>query len=84
MHSETAIDAAGASVVSVALSMAERRLGGLDGKTAAVIGAGAMGALSAVHLSQAGIATLHVLNRSVSRAQRLARKIRESGSGPTR
>ncbi len=79
VHSETAIDAAGASVVSVALSMAERRLGGLDGKTAAVIGAGAMGALSAVHLSQAGIAHVHVLNRSVSRAQRLARKIRETG-----
>ena len=35
VHSETAIDAAGASVVSVALGMAERRLGGLAGKTAA-------------------------------------------------
>ena len=45
VHSETAIDAAGASVVSVALGMAERKLGGLPGKTALVIGAGAMGAL---------------------------------------
>lgn len=79
VHSETAIDAAGASVVSVALGMAERKLGGLSGKTAAVIGAGAMGALSAVHLTRAGIGHIHVLNRSLSRAQRLARKIRESG-----
>jgi len=79
VHSETAIDAAGASVVSVALSMAERRLGGLEGKTAAVLGAGAMGALSAAHLTRAGIAHVHVLNRSMSRAQRLARKIRETG-----
>ena len=79
VHSETAIDAAGASVVSVALGMAERKLGGLPGKTALVIGAGAMGALSAAQLTRAGIGHIHVLNRSVSRAQRLARKIRESG-----
>ncbi|BBZ49613.1 glutamyl-tRNA reductase [Mycobacterium heidelbergense] len=79
VHSETAIDAAGASVVSVALGMAGRRLGGLGGKTAVVIGAGAMGALSAAHLTRAGIGRIQVLNRSLSRAQRLARKVRESG-----
>src|ERR1700756_4538919 len=79
VHSETAIDAAGASVVSVALGMAERKLGGLPGKTAVVIGAGAMGALSSAHLTRAGIERIQVLNRSSSRAQRLARKIRESG-----
>lgn len=79
VHSETAIDAAGASVVSVALTMAERRLGGLSGRTAVLVGAGAMGALAAAHLSRAGIAEVHVLNRSLSRAQRLVRKIRETG-----
>ncbi|OBG41001.1 glutamyl-tRNA reductase [Mycobacterium sp. E3198] len=79
VHSETAIDAAGASVVSVALGMAERRLGGLAGKTAVVVGAGAMGALSSAHLIRAGIEHIAVVNRSASRAQRLARKIRESG-----
>jgi glutamyl-tRNA reductase len=79
VHSETGIDAAGASVVSVALGMAGRRLGGLSGRTAVVIGAGAMGALSASHLIRAGIGDIVVLNRSLPRAQRLARKIRESG-----
>ncbi|WP_066917732.1 glutamyl-tRNA reductase [Mycobacterium interjectum] len=79
VHSETAIDAAGASVVSVALGMAERRLGGLAGKSAVVIGAGAMGALSSAHLVRSGIEHVGVVNRSASRAQRLARKIRESG-----
>ena len=79
VHSETAIDAAGASVVSVALGIAERKLGGLPGKTAVVIGAGAMGALSAAHLTRAGIGHIHVLNRSLSRAQRLVRKVREAG-----
>jgi glutamyl-tRNA reductase len=80
VHSETAIDAAGASVVSVALGMADSKLGGLQGKTAAVIGAGAMGALSAGHLTRAGIGNVHVVNRSLPRAQRLVRKIREAGT----
>lgn len=79
VHSETAIDAAGASVVSVALHLAERKLGTLVGKTAVLIGAGAMGALSAAHLTRAGIGGIRVLNRSVSRAQRLACKIGEAG-----
>lgn len=80
VHSETGIDAAGASVVSVALDLAERRLGGLEGKTAVVVGAGSMGALSSAHLTRAGIGRVRVLNRSLSRAQRLARRIRESGT----
>ncbi|ORB85376.1 glutamyl-tRNA reductase [Mycobacterium kansasii] len=79
VHSETGIDAAGASVVSVALDIAARHLGGLASKTAVVVGAGAMGALSAAHLTRAGIGRIHVLNRSLPRAQRLADKIRASG-----
>jgi glutamyl-tRNA reductase len=81
VHSETAIDAAGASVVSVALGMAETKLGGLAGKTAVVVGAGAMGALCVAHLTRAQVRDVHVVNRSLTRAQRLARKVRESGAG---
>jgi glutamyl-tRNA reductase len=80
VHSETGIDAAGASVVSVALGMADTKLQGLQGKTAVVVGAGAMGALSAAHLTRAGVSHVYVVNRSLPRAQRLARKIRESGT----
>ncbi|WP_428342464.1 glutamyl-tRNA reductase [Mycobacterium sp.] len=80
VHSETGIDAAGASVVSVALGMAEAKLEGLQGKTAVVVGAGAMGALSVGHLTRAGIDNVYVVNRSLPRAQRLARKIRDSGT----
>lgn len=80
VHSETGIDAAGASVVSVALGMADAKVGGLQGKTAVVVGAGAMGALSAAHLTRAGVQNVYVVNRSLPRAQRLARKIRESGA----
>jgi glutamyl-tRNA reductase len=80
VHSETGIDAAGASVVSVALGLADTKLAGLAGKTAAVVGAGAMGALSAAHLTRAGVAHVHVVNRSLPRAQRLARRIRDTGT----
>ncbi len=79
VHSETGIDAAGASVVSVALGMAEARLGGLAGRAAAVIGAGAMGTLSAAHLVRAGISAVHIVNRSLPRAQRLAGNLRDQG-----
>src|ERR1044072_3163323 len=53
VHSETGIDSAGASVVSVALDMAEAKLGSLAGRSAVVIGAGSMGSLSAKHLVRA-------------------------------
>ena len=55
VHTETGIDAAGASVVSVALAAATDALGrGLDGVRAVVVGAGSMGALAAAHLRRAG------------------------------
>jgi glutamyl-tRNA reductase len=79
VHTETGIDAAGASVVSVALGMADNRLDGLAGRSAAVVGAGSMGALSAAHLMRAGISAVHVVNRSLPRAQRLAASLREQG-----
>ncbi|WP_299564769.1 glutamyl-tRNA reductase [uncultured Mycolicibacterium sp.] len=85
VHSETGIDKAGASVVSVALDIASERLGGagsrtgLAGRNAVIIGAGAMGALAAKHLVVAGVDRVAVVNRSLERAQRLAENIREQG-----
>jgi glutamyl-tRNA reductase len=81
VHTETGIDAAGASVVSVALGMAETRLDGLGGRTAVVVGAGAMGALSAKQLARAGVERVHIVNRSLPRARKLAHKIRDGGVG---
>lgn len=79
VHSETGIDAAGASVVSVALDIAEAKLGSLAGRTAVVIGAGSMGALSAKHLVRAGVERVHVVNRSLPRARRLAQSLLDQG-----
>ena len=79
VHSETGIDSAGASVVSVSLEMAERRIGGLAGRRAVVVGAGAMGALAAKHLVRAGVEQVDVVNRSLPRARRLSQNIADLG-----
>lgn len=91
VHTETGIDSAGASVVSVSLEMAEKRLNGglersdrgigtgLAGRSAVVVGAGAMGALAAKHLVRAGVERIDVVNRSLPRATRLAENIAELG-----
>lgn len=72
VHSDTGIDRAGASVVSVALDHAERVLGSLAGVRAVVVGAGSMGALSGTSLKRRGVTDIVVANRSPERAERLA------------
>ncbi|MDQ1743842.1 MAG: glutamyl-tRNA reductase [Pseudonocardiales bacterium] len=78
VHTETGIDRAGASVVSVALRQAAELLGGVEelvGKRILILGAGSMGALAGATLQRlAGGAALDavVINRSLERAQRLA------------
>lgn len=72
VHSETGIDRAGASVVSVALDRAQLVLGPLAGRTALVLGAGAMGGLAVAQLARAGIGKILVANRTFERAERLA------------
>jgi glutamyl-tRNA reductase len=84
VHAETGIDRAGASVVAVGLAEAERILGPLPlaGQRVLVVGAGSMGALAASMLRRSGVTDLTVANRSVDRAERLARALQVTGSGP--
>jgi glutamyl-tRNA reductase len=78
-HSETGIDAAGASLVSEALADAQRLLGGLVGRRALVLGAGSMGALSAAQLRRAEVGSIVVVNRTPERAARLAAALTGEG-----
>ena len=71
-HAETGIDKAGQSVVTAALDMAEAQLSSLDGRSALVVGAGAMGALAVATLTRAGVGPLRITNRNRERADRLA------------
>ncbi|MCU1659073.1 MAG: hypothetical protein JWO57_3729 [Pseudonocardiales bacterium] len=72
VHSDTGIDQAGASIVSVALDQAAGMLGSLDGRRALIVGAGSMGALAGATLMRRGVTDIVVANRSVDRAERLA------------
>jgi glutamyl-tRNA reductase len=71
VHTETGIDRAGASLVSVALDRAEDRIGSLDGRSVLVVGAGSMGALAATTLARRGAAVV-VSSRTEAHAARLA------------
>ncbi len=71
-HSETGIDRAGASVVSLALDQATAVLETLAGRSALVIGAGSMGALSGASLRRRGAEGLVIANRTTANAERLA------------
>lgn len=80
-HTETGIDRAGASLVGVGLTLAERALGPLQGKRALVVGAGSMSALSAATLQRAGVTDIVVVNRTHDRAVRLAQTVGGRAAG---
>ena len=74
VHTETGIDRAGASLVSVALDRAAARLGPLADRAALVVGAGSMGALAATTLARRG-AVVTVTSRTTASAARLAESV---------
>jgi glutamyl-tRNA reductase len=73
-HSETGIDRAGASLVSVGLELAERSLEGLAGRTVLVVGAGSIAALTATTAARHGMNVV-VTNRTPARADALATSV---------
>ncbi len=79
VHSETEIDAAGASVVSEALADAESLLGDLAGRSALLVGAGSMGGLAAAQLRRSGIGEVVIANRTADNGARLAASLRDEG-----
>ena len=71
-HSETGIDRAGASLVSVGLDLAEQSTGPLAGRSALLVGAGSMGALAGATLRRREVGRLVLANRTPANARRLA------------
>jgi glutamyl-tRNA reductase len=78
-HTETGIDDAGRSLVSVGLERAVEAVGPLDGRRVLVIGAGSMGALAGATLRRAGAGEIVVANRTLDRAERLAETLEGRG-----
>jgi glutamyl-tRNA reductase len=69
---ETAIGAGGGSVASVAAEVASERLGGIEGASVLVVGAGRVAELVAANLTARGAGNLLVANRDPGRAAALA------------
>ena len=76
VRSQTEIGAHPVSVAYAAVQMARRIFGDLKGQTALIIGAGDTAKLIARHLVSQGIARIVVANRSLERAEVLARDVR--------
>jgi glutamyl-tRNA reductase len=81
VHSDTGIDEAGQSIVSVALERAVEVVGPLEGRPVLVVGAGSMGALAGATLERAGAGRIVVANRSADNARRLATALEGDGVG---
>ncbi|HEY3356157.1 MAG TPA: glutamyl-tRNA reductase [Polyangia bacterium] len=75
VRTETGIAAGAASVSSVAVDLAERIFGSLDGRLVLIIGAGEMADLAARHLHAAGAADILCVNRTYERAVELAARV---------
>jgi glutamyl-tRNA reductase len=71
-RSETGIGANSVSIASVAVEMARKIFGSLEGRTVFLVGAGKMTVLAARHLLQQGAGKILVCNRTRERAERIA------------
>ncbi len=75
IREQTQIGESPVSVSSVAVDLAKRIFGSLEGKNVLLLGAGEMGEAAARHLKASGADTLRLANRTFARAQELASKL---------
>ncbi len=75
VRTETKIAYNSVSVSSAAVELASKKLGGLEGRSALIFGAGKMAQLTAQHLLSRGIKKIFVANHHLSRAEEMAAKI---------
>src|SRR6202140_697079 len=74
VRTETAVGSSSVSIASVAVELAKKIFGSLNGKSVYLVGAGKMSELAARHLLAHGAASIFVANRTYDRAIRLAHK----------
>jgi glutamyl-tRNA reductase len=72
VRTETEIGSNSVSIASVAVDLARKIFGSLQGRTVFLVGAGKMSELAARHLVQQGAGTILVWNRTVERARHMA------------
>jgi glutamyl-tRNA reductase len=74
VRNETSVATSAVSVASVAVDLAKKIFGNLEGKAVYLVGAGKMCELSARHLLAHGAKQIYVANRTYDRAAALAKK----------
>jgi glutamyl-tRNA reductase len=74
VRTETAVGSSAVSVASVAVELAKKIFGSLEGKHVFLVGAGKMSELAARHLLAHGAGSIFVANRTYERALKLAAK----------
>jgi glutamyl-tRNA reductase len=72
VRTETEIGSNSVSIASVAVELARKIFGSLQGRTVFLVGAGKMSELAARHLVQQGAGKILVTNRTLERARRMA------------
>ena len=72
VRSETGIGSTSVSIASVAVDLARKIFGSLEGRTVFLVGAGKMSEIAARHLVQQGAGAILVSNRTGERARRMA------------
>jgi glutamyl-tRNA reductase len=72
IRSETQLGSSSVSIASVAVDLARKIFGSLQGKTVLLVGAGKMSELAARHLIQQGAKNILVANRTLERAEKIA------------
>jgi glutamyl-tRNA reductase len=74
VRTETAVGSSSVSIASVAVELAKKIFGSLQGKNIFIVGAGKMSELAARHLMAHGCASIFVSNRTYDRAVGLAHR----------
>jgi glutamyl-tRNA reductase len=75
IRSETGVGRAATSMASAAVDLATKIFGALVHKAVLLVGAGEMAELVARHLKTAGVTQMAIANRTVSRAEELAKAV---------
>jgi glutamyl-tRNA reductase len=82
VRTETGLGSGAVSVSYAAVSLARKIFGDLSGRTVAVIGAGEMGKLTALHMKSQAVKAVTIVSRTMAHAARTAEAIGGASAAP--
>jgi glutamyl-tRNA reductase len=82
VRTETALGSGAVSISYAAVALAKKIFGELKGRSVAVIGAGEMGKLTAIHMKSQGVHQVAIVSRTMAHAARTAEAIGGATAAP--